>query len=340
MSDSFSLPEFRNQILQEFDILITIGVIEAGQPEIDQLLEIAGEYPRREGDLVSGRITYFSCRAYGVSDALALRLAAAVETLHNWSLIHEDIEDGPPVRRQKPALPRQYGVPLALNASNFLLVKLWTYLQSIDGLVSYSIAQKVREEFTSLILQMIQGRHYELSWIHQGDFRRLSQNKYFEMTSQKISRRGFAGPLRLGALAAGVPPPPEFHEAGKNIGIAYQIRKDTSSFFPHRIAKSEKTEWSGGLAFPLILALEDCPDEDFRVLSRLIRGEVSPGDADRVQAILQEKDISKRCRERIQSFLQEGRRALEPAFSRVLVSKWADLIRELVQELSDSVTQS
>ena len=335
MSGDFSISEFRERISQEFEVLLTTGVLEVAEPEIQKLLEIAREYPARGGKIIRGRLAYFSCRAYGVSDTLALRLAAAVETLHNWALIHDDIEDGSPVRRGQPALHRQYGIPLALNASDFLLMKLWIYLQGIDGQVSFGIAQRIREEFMSLILQMIQGQHYELSWIHEGDFRGLGRNRYFEMTALKTARYSFTGPLRLGALAAGVPPPPEFHEAGKNLGIAFQIRDDISDFWANPPEENKTNEtWDGGVTFPLILLLEDCPDEDYPALSRIIRGEAAGGDFDRIKVLFEEKDILGKCQEQAESFLDEGRRTLEPAFSRVLVSKWADLIRELVRELS------
>jgi geranylgeranyl pyrophosphate synthase len=90
------------------------------------LLDVLAELAFTPGKRIRGQLVTLSYRL--VSDTppsvLAMkqcrRCADVVELLHAGSLIIDDIEDGSPVRRGRPALHIQFGIPLALNAGNWL----------------------------------------------------------------------------------------------------------------------------------------------------------------------------------------------------------------------------
>src|SRR5690606_28602934 len=58
----------------------------------------------------------------------ALPFAAAIELMHNFCLVHDDIEDGDEMRRGRPAVWKQYGLPHAINIGDYLFTKVFEAL--------------------------------------------------------------------------------------------------------------------------------------------------------------------------------------------------------------------
>ena len=81
-------------------------------------------------------LTLLCCEASGGDWRIALPAAAAVELLHNFSLIHDDIEDGDPVRRGRPTLWKVWGSAQAINAGDALYTLAH---MALNGLAEYHI---------------------------------------------------------------------------------------------------------------------------------------------------------------------------------------------------------
>lgn len=65
------------------------------------------------------------CEALGEDSRKALPFAASCEILHNWLLIHDDIEDGDKIRRNKPTVWVKYGIPHAINVGDYMAQKVF-----------------------------------------------------------------------------------------------------------------------------------------------------------------------------------------------------------------------
>ncbi len=74
------------------------------------------------GKRLRARLALASARVLGATDADAVPWAAAVELLHNATLIHDDVQDGDRMRRGRPALWVRHGVAQAVNAGDLLLM--------------------------------------------------------------------------------------------------------------------------------------------------------------------------------------------------------------------------
>ncbi|MBB6097197.1 geranylgeranyl diphosphate synthase type II [Deinobacterium chartae] len=188
------------------------------RPEIELLYRMMRDYPERGGKMLRGTLVLLSARAHGGRDEHALPLAAALELFQNWVLIHDDIEDDSEERRGRPALHREHGVPLAINAGDALHIYMWqTVLQAgVPG---------AAEEFLRTIHRTAEGQHVDLGWVEHGRWD-LNEADYLEMVQLKTAHYTVVSPLRLGALAAGLEPDPRFLEAGLALGAAFQIRDD------------------------------------------------------------------------------------------------------------------
>ena len=193
------------------------------RPEIELLYAMMRDYPFRGGKGVRSELLLLSAQAHGVATGTpaweaALWLATTIELFQNWVLIHDDIADDSEERRGKPALHRQYGVPLALNAGDALHAYMWGALLRADVPAAYS-------EVLTMIHRTAEGQHLDLAWVEHGVWN-LSPADYLDMVRLKTAYYTVVIPLRLGALVAGQVPDPRFEEAGVALGAAFQIRDD------------------------------------------------------------------------------------------------------------------
>ncbi len=187
-------------------------------PEIALLYRMMRDYPARGGKMIRSKLLVASALAHGGSFEKALPLAVALELFQNWILIHDDIEDNSLERRGRPALHREHGMPLALNAGDALHVYMWqvVYQSGIPGAM---------EEFFEMIHRTAEGQHMDLGWVEHGRWD-ITQADYLELVRRKTARYTVVSPLRLGALAAGCVPDDRLMAAGLDLGVAFQIRDD------------------------------------------------------------------------------------------------------------------
>src|SRR6476469_977640 len=70
------------------------------------------------GKLLRPQLTLLACRAVGGDPRQALPLAAGIQLIHDFSLIHDDIEDNSGTRRGRPTVWRQWGLAQGINAGD------------------------------------------------------------------------------------------------------------------------------------------------------------------------------------------------------------------------------
>ena len=193
------------------------------RPELQLLSRMMLAYPMRGGKGIRSELLLLAAQAYGVQPGTAaweraLWLGVTLELFQNWVLIHDDIADDSEERRGQPALHRQYGVPLALNAGDALHAYMWAALLRAELPAAYP-------EILSMIHRTAEGQHLDLAWVEEQEWN-LTPADYLEMVRLKTAYYTVVVPLRLGALAGGAAPHPLFEEAGVALGAAFQIRDD------------------------------------------------------------------------------------------------------------------
>lgn len=199
------------------------------RPELREFYALLRDYPSRGGKGIRGLVLLLSAEAHGASWQRALPVAAALELFQNWVLIHDDIEDDSEERRGAPALHKLAGLPIALNVGDALHVYMWDYL--LSALEGHAKRSEITREFVQMIHRTAEGQHLELSWIHAGRFD-ISEAAYLEMVTLKTAYYTVIAPLRLGALCAGVVPDARLEVAGRELGVAFQIRDDVLNLLP------------------------------------------------------------------------------------------------------------
>lgn len=152
----------------------------------------------------------------------SLYAATAIELFHNFTLVHDDIEDDSKMRRGKDCLHIKYGIPLAINSGDGLFMMVWKCALNIDS-PHLQEAQKILLEAFSKVLE---GQGMELSW-HKDNRWDISEQDYFRMIGGKTAALIRAS-SHVGALLGGGTDDQckALANYGEKIGLAFQIQDD------------------------------------------------------------------------------------------------------------------
>jgi geranylgeranyl pyrophosphate synthase len=168
------------------------------------------------------------CRCYELAGGAAPcpeELGAIVEILHAGSLIIDDIEDGSTSRRGAPALHALHGLPVALNAGN------WMYFWALDLVQRLPLTDAVQLSLYRWVLRTLLRSHHGQGLDLTADVYGLSQGdvpKLVRATTELKTGALMELSAVLGALAAGAAPAlaDEFARFGREVGVALQMLDD------------------------------------------------------------------------------------------------------------------
>ncbi len=171
------------------------------------------EYILRGGKRFRPALCFTTYRLFGGPDNAILEPASLIELFHNFTLIHDDIEDNSDFRRGAPALHRSHGLAFALNAGDALYTLIWDKI----------LDQRNPKMFSKAFKRVVEGQGIEISWIQNEKFN-ISEKEYFEMISGKTAALiGLS--CEVGSYYAGGDNS-KLREYGEYVGLAFQIRDD------------------------------------------------------------------------------------------------------------------
>src|SRR5437867_1845849 len=105
------------------------------------------------GKLLRPQLTLLACRAAGGDPRQALPLAAGIQLIHDFSLIHDDIEDNSDTRRGRPTVWKLWGLAQGINAGDGMLVVAHLALHRLSAVgVRAEVALEVSRRFDETIL--------------------------------------------------------------------------------------------------------------------------------------------------------------------------------------------
>lgn len=193
----------------------------------NQLYDLIMDYPLREGKGLRPAIAIAACRSVGGELDAVLPTAATLELFHNAFLIHDDVEDDSLVRRGKPTLHMQHGVPVAINVGDAMLcLTLWPLLENIE-VVGLGEAIRVLKEIASMTQITVEGQAIELQWITDKKWD-LDDEDYVSMVEKKTGWYSFIAPVRVGLMCGRASEATLTHlsEYARLLSVAFQITDD------------------------------------------------------------------------------------------------------------------
>ncbi|MFQ5437044.1 MAG: polyprenyl synthetase family protein [Anaerolineae bacterium] len=155
----------------------------------------------------------------------ALPAAAAIELLHNFSLIHDDIEDNSPTRRGRETVWKIWGVEQAINSGDAMFALAHLAMNNlIEREVDARIVVQALRRFDETCVRLTQGQHADIDFEAQD---RVAVDEYVTMITGKTAVL-LALCSELGALIAQTSPKivQHYHEFGLALGLAFQIIDD------------------------------------------------------------------------------------------------------------------
>jgi len=201
----------------------------------------------------------------------ALPGAAAVELGHNFSLVHDDIEDGDRERRHRPTLWTVHGVPQAINTGDTLFSLSRIALHRLTDL-GFSDAKVLRlmRLYDETFLALCEGQYLDIATSQSDE--PMSVEAYFDMIGRKTAAL-IAASIEAGALLATDDEAviSRYRAFGWALGIAFQINDDLLGIWGKEQAtgKAPSDVMHKKKTLPVIYAMEQAGPEDRERLGAL-----------------------------------------------------------------------
>jgi geranylgeranyl pyrophosphate synthase len=174
------------------------------------------------GKRIRPAICVLTCEKLGGQPSRALHFAAAVELLHNALLVHDDVQDGDTVRRDRPTVWVKYGVANAINVGDFLVGAAFKAVM-MSPVDDATLVRLVRS-FACTLEATCAGQALDLNYRAKED---LTTDDYFKMITLKTGRYMALGMVG-GAMVAGLGDDvvERIEALGEYMGAAFQIQDD------------------------------------------------------------------------------------------------------------------
>lgn len=254
------------------------------------------QVPRDGGQRRRGELILILGRIFEAPPRKVIAAAAAVEIIHLASLVHDDVIDGAELRRDLPTLERLQGTGPALLYGDLLFSR------------GIAIVNRLREPaLTDLLLHTVSeicaGEILETR--ERGTFS-WEEETYLEIITLKTASL-FEYCCQGPAILAGFSPErlKVLKRFGRNLGLAYQIADDCLDFSPGpaRRGKNPLADLRNGVAnLPLLYAARDP-----RLKRELTRINASPGELERVGALVREGGFVAAARKQGEEFEKKAR---------------------------------
>lgn len=245
----------------------------------DELVgRIACEHLDVGGKRVRARLALAACQALGVTTTEAIHWAAAVELLHNATLVHDDVQDGDVARRGKPTAWATHGVPQAINAGDLLLM---APVLAIDRLPASTTTAMLMATLCQRAVATVRGQGADLSLRQQIDtmepvaaYLRCVEGKTGELMALPVEGAALlAGSSREEARRLAEP----FY----HLGVLFQLQDDVLDLYGDKGRDQRGADIREGKISALVVEhLRLCPDERERTLAILDTPREQTADAD------------------------------------------------------------
>jgi len=196
-------------------------------------------------------------------------VAVAIELFHNFTLIHDDIMDKAPLRRNKETVHQKYGESTALLAGDVMLVAAYEYLNKVTAGIA---KQQIVNLFNKTAKEVCEGQQLDMDFEKNAavDF-----DAYLHMINLKTSVL-LGASLQMGAIMGGASERNQqlLYQFGRKLGLAFQVQDDYLDAFgdPQKFGKQTGGDiMANKKTFLLIHALQTATDGQRSELQALLQ---------------------------------------------------------------------
>lgn len=191
----------------------------------NNLCEASVYLTKAGGKMLRPALTLITSEAVGGSSENALKSAAAIELIHTFSLIHDDIMDDDDMRRGMPSVHKVWGENLAILAGDTLFSKAFEIIMSSNQ--EANTPDQINKTLATLAdacVKICEGQASDMSFEDRFD---VSEDEYMDMIFKKTGAL-IAAATKAGAIMGGASDEviDAMYEYGRLIGLAFQIQDD------------------------------------------------------------------------------------------------------------------
>jgi geranylgeranyl diphosphate synthase type I len=269
-----------------------------------------GAGPQASGKRIRPLLVLLTSAAAGGKWEAALPAAAAIELIHNFSLIHDDIEDNSPLRRGRPTLWNLWGVAQAINTGDAMFSLAHLAILGLEDTASPNIALQAAHILQETCLSLTQGQYLDMAYEHRGF---LSEADYWPMSAGKTAAL-LGACTDLGALTAETATAQRlaYRQFGRSLGLAFQVMDDILGIWgsPGQTGKSSESDLvAGKKSLPVLYGL----GQKGSFAERWLQGPISPGEVTELANLLETEGARTHAQEAASRLTGEALQALKDA---------------------------
>lgn len=264
------------------------------------------------GKRVRPVLTLLTARAFGGEDAAerALPAALAVETFHNFTLVHDDIMDRAPTRRGRLAVHVAWDESTAILAGDLLMGLAYRLLDETP-FESASVAREARRAFHDMVARLCEGQALDLRFERRSD---VTVDDYLDMIDRKTGAL-LVFALDLGGLVGGASEDDRqsLRRAGRALGRAFQIQDDLLDL------TAESETWGkavggdlleGKRTYLVLRALERAGEADRTWFDRVLDGGLPQDEVEEARGRMDRLGVLEDARQAVAAYTRAGEEGL------------------------------
>jgi len=224
------------------------------------------------GKRVRAVLTMLSAEAVGGKRTASLHAACAIEILHNFTLVHDDVMDNSPLRRGRPTVHTKWDTNVAILSGDQLVAYAY---QSLLKTKSPSI-EKIMRSFTKAFIDVCEGQGFDKEFETRTN---VSLSEYLHMIHKKTACV-ISAACEMGALAGNgtTREVSSLQTFGNSLGMAFQIQDDLLDITgtEQQLGKPIGGDvMEGKKTYLLLKALEWANNKDKKILQQVVRKSIS-----------------------------------------------------------------
>lgn len=208
--------DFFNKELEKF--------LSEGEPET--LYDAVRHLPFAGGKRLRPSLAMISCEAVSGDIRNVMPLTIALELIHNFTLVHDDIMDKSKLRRKLPTVHIKFGESTALLAGDLLFTKAFESMHNISG--DLSVFKNVEFGLIDCVREISEGQQLDMEFEKR---KNVTEDEYLKMVLKKTAVLFMYAAEAGGILGGGTrEQTSSLSEYGKSLGLGFQIWDDYLDF--------------------------------------------------------------------------------------------------------------
>jgi len=252
--------------------------------------------------------------------------AVSVELLHNFTLIHDDIEDHSPLRHGRETVWKKWGVGQAINTGDALFSIAQMSMLDLRKTCNELVAAQAASKLNQACLQLTRGQYLDLSFEEKED---IVIDTYFDMIQGKTAALIALGTMLSGLITCQVESVQHsLFTFGESLGMAFQIQDDTLGIWgdPDITGKSTASDiLSHKKSLPILYGLNHHPE--FKALWQ--KEDLTPKDIEHMSDLLEACGAKAFVQSKAEYFTKKAFNSLSALFPKK--NEHADALNELTE---------